>query len=118
MRSRRNPTAKTTVSVGRARSCLTCGSVKHKVLRCPKVQPGEVQRLLEQRFKKLHVAAVAAPDKKDETTRKAICAAVEVYEEISTVCPRTVSFDINGVKALALLDSGADQSVVPPKFLL
>ncbi|RHY26411.1 hypothetical protein DYB32_007632 [Aphanomyces invadans] len=84
----------------------------------PAVQPGEAQRLLEQRFKKSHGAAVAAPDKKDETKRKVMGAAVEVDEKIATVCTRTVSCDINGVKSLALLDSGADQSVVSPTFLL
>ncbi|RHY19910.1 hypothetical protein DYB32_010146 [Aphanomyces invadans] len=111
-------TTKTAAPAVPAKGCLKCGSVEHKVLRCPRVQPGEAQRLLDQRFKKSHGAAVAAPDKKDETKRKVVGAAVEVDEKIATVCPRTVLCDINGVKALALLDSGADQSVVSPTFLL
>ncbi|RHY24886.1 hypothetical protein DYB32_008643 [Aphanomyces invadans] len=110
-------TTKTAAPAVPAKGCLKCGSVEHKVL-CPKVQPGEAQRLLEQRFKKSHGAAVAAPNKKDETKHKVMGAAVEVDEKIATVCPRTVSCDIIGVKSLALLDSGADQSVVSPTFLL
>ncbi|RHY26714.1 hypothetical protein DYB32_007354 [Aphanomyces invadans] len=117
-KTQRHAPPKTTASVAPAKGCLKCGSVEHKVLRCLKEQPGETQRLLEQWFKKPHVAALAAPDEKDETKREIIGAVVEVYEEIATVFPRTVSCDINGVKSLTLLDSGADQSVVSSTLLL
>ncbi|ETV93768.1 hypothetical protein H310_12334 [Aphanomyces invadans] len=93
-------------------------TLRHAQSKKPDGEDDSIGRASQELFDKLHVAAVAAPDKKDETKSKAIGAAVEVYEDISTVCPRTVSFDINGVKALALLDSCADQAVVSPKFLL
>ncbi|RHY81986.1 hypothetical protein DYB35_012517 [Aphanomyces astaci] len=93
------------------------GFEDHKVLKCPKCQPGEAQRLLDQRFKKPHVAAVAAPDKKTDKKTKFIGAAVAANDVVEARAHRTLDCDINGLKATTLLDSGADQSVLSPTFL-
>ncbi|RLO02739.1 hypothetical protein DYB28_013778 [Aphanomyces astaci] len=109
--------AMTATSAPYARGCLKCGSEDHKVLKCPKCQPGEAQRLLDQRFKKPHVAAVAAPDKKTDKKTKFIGAAVAANDVVEARAHRTLDCDINGLKATTLLDSGADQSVLSPTFL-
>ncbi|RHZ02871.1 hypothetical protein DYB31_014859 [Aphanomyces astaci] len=89
-------------------SCLKCGSEYHKVLKCPKCQPGEAHRLLDQ-----PVAAVAAPEQKT----KLIGAAVAANDLVQARPHRTLNCDINSLKATTLLDSGADQSVLSPTFL-
>ncbi|RHY23105.1 hypothetical protein DYB32_009303, partial [Aphanomyces invadans] len=55
---------------------------------------------------------------RDETKRKIIGAAVDIQDALVIDCPRTVAYDVNGVTALALLDSGANHSVVWPTFLV
>ncbi|KAF0712314.1 hypothetical protein As57867_004858, partial [Aphanomyces stellatus] len=97
--------------------CLKCGSAEHKVLQCPKCRPGEAKRLLDERFKKPHVGAVAAPKVKPEEKRKPVAVAVGMWDGEIVSTPRTISCDIYGVKAMALLDSGADQSIVSPAFI-
>ncbi|KAG9409390.1 hypothetical protein AC1031_019644 [Aphanomyces cochlioides] len=89
----------------------------HKVAQCPKCAPGEAQRLLEQRAKRPPVAAntpAAAPSGKPEGKKNVVGATIDVSESKLEVLqePRTVPCTVNGVDALALLDSGADQSVV------
>ncbi|RHY15509.1 hypothetical protein DYB32_010754, partial [Aphanomyces invadans] len=54
---------------------------------------------------------------RDDAKSKIIVAAVGSKDALIIDCPRTVACDVNGVTALALLDSGADQSVVSPTFL-
>ncbi|KAH9121951.1 hypothetical protein AeMF1_006553, partial [Aphanomyces euteiches] len=84
---------------------------------CPKCAPGEAQRLLEQRAKRPPVAATtpaAAPSGKPEGKKNVVGATIDVSGSKLEVLqePRTVPCTVNGVDALALLDSGADQSVV------
>ncbi|RLO06027.1 hypothetical protein DYB28_012590, partial [Aphanomyces astaci] len=62
----------------------------HKLLKCPKCQPGEAQRLLDQRFKKPHVAAVAAPDKKTDKKTKFIGTAVAANDVVEARAHRTL----------------------------
>ncbi|CAK4320380.1 unnamed protein product, partial [Aphanomyces euteiches] len=105
-----------------ARGCLKCGSDDHKVAQCPKCAPGEAQRLLEQRAKRPPVAAntpAAAPSGKPEGKKNVVGATIDVSESKLEVLqePRTVPCTVNGVDALALLDSGADQSVVSPALI-
>ncbi|KAF0683006.1 hypothetical protein As57867_024834, partial [Aphanomyces stellatus] len=63
-----------------SRGCLKCGSAEHKVLQCPKCRPGEAKRLLDERFKKPHVGAVAAPKVKPEEKRKPVAVAVGMWD--------------------------------------
>ncbi|KAH9101369.1 hypothetical protein AeMF1_021888, partial [Aphanomyces euteiches] len=105
-----------------ARGCLKCGSDDHKVAQCPKCAPGEAQRLLEQRAKRPPVAAntpAAAPSGKPEGKKNVVGATIDVSESKLDVLkePRTVPCTVNGLDALALLDSGADQSVVSPALI-
>ncbi|KAH9078958.1 hypothetical protein Ae201684P_020021 [Aphanomyces euteiches] len=105
-----------------ARGCLKCGSDDHKVAQCPKCAPGEAQRLLEQRAKRPPVAAntpAAAPSGKPKGKKNVVGATIDVSESKLEVLqePRTVPCTVNGVDALALLDSGADQSVVSPALI-
>ncbi|RLO03901.1 hypothetical protein DYB28_005045 [Aphanomyces astaci] len=86
------------------RTSWVCNSEDHKVLKCPKCQPGEAQRLLDQRFKKPHVATVAAPDKKTDKKTKFIGAAVAANDVVEARAHRTLDCDINGLKATTLLD--------------
>ncbi|RHY19699.1 hypothetical protein DYB32_010188, partial [Aphanomyces invadans] len=96
--------------------CLKCGSDEHRgyssAPRC-----SQVKRLLDQRFQKPHGASSAASEKRNDAKRKIIGAAVDPQGALVIDFPRTVACDVNGVTALALLDSGADQSVVSPTFL-
>ncbi|RHZ03458.1 hypothetical protein DYB31_014304, partial [Aphanomyces astaci] len=103
--------AMTATSAPYARGCLKCGSEVHKVMKCPKCQPGEAQRILDQRFKKPHVATVAAPDKETDKKTKFIGAAVAANDVVEARAYRTLDCDINRLKATTLLDSGADQSL-------
>ncbi|KAH9078175.1 hypothetical protein Ae201684P_019271 [Aphanomyces euteiches] len=105
-----------------ARGCLKFGSDDHKVAQCPKCVPGEAQRLLAQRAKRPPVAAntpAAAPSGKPEGKKNVVGATIDVSESKLEVLqePRTVPCTVNGVYALALLDSGADQSVVSPVLI-
>ncbi|CAK4860027.1 unnamed protein product, partial [Aphanomyces euteiches] len=105
-----------------ARGCLKCGSDDHKVAQCPKCAPGEAQRLLEQRAKRPPVAAnapAAAPSGKPEGKKNVVGATIDVSESKLEVLqePRTVPCTVKGVDAPALLDSGADQSVVSPALI-
>ncbi|ETV98985.1 hypothetical protein H310_08458 [Aphanomyces invadans] len=53
---------------------------EHRVFKCPKVQPGEAQRLLDQRFKKPHGASSAASDKSSDEHRVFKCPKVQPGE--------------------------------------
>ncbi|KAF0736552.1 hypothetical protein Ae201684P_007026 [Aphanomyces euteiches] len=105
-----------------ARGCLKCGSDDHKVAQCPKYAPGEAQRLLTQRAKRPPVAAntpAAAPSGKPEGKKNVVGATINVSESKLEVLqePRTVPCTVNGLDALALLGSDADQSVVSPALI-
>ncbi|ETV95092.1 hypothetical protein H310_11375 [Aphanomyces invadans] len=101
----------TAAASSRGNGCLKCGSDEHRVFKCPKVQPGEAQLLLDQRFKEPHGASSAASEKRDDAKCKINGTAVDPQDALVIDCPRTVACDVNGVTALALLDSGADQSL-------
>ncbi|CAK4577840.1 unnamed protein product, partial [Aphanomyces euteiches] len=61
----------------------------------------------------------AAPSGKPEGKKNVVGATIDVSESKLEVLqePRTVPCTVNGVDALALLDSGADQSVVSPALI-
>ncbi|RQM28417.1 hypothetical protein B5M09_011143 [Aphanomyces astaci] len=111
------PSARPATGAPHTKGCLRCGSEDHKVLKCPKCPLGEAQRLLHQLFKKPQVAAVAAPDRRDEVKPKVVGAAVDMGETTAVPVLRTLECAINGLKVTTLLDSGADQSVLSPTFL-
>ncbi|RHY20713.1 hypothetical protein DYB32_009970 [Aphanomyces invadans] len=69
---------------------LKCGRDEHRVFKCPK---------------------------RNDAKRKFIGADVDPQDALVIDCPRTIACDVNDVTALALLDSGADKSVVSPTFL-
>ncbi|ETV91956.1 hypothetical protein H310_13605 [Aphanomyces invadans] len=101
------------------KGCLKCGSDDHKVVQCPKCAPGEAHRLLEQRAKRPLVAAntpAAAPSSVPAAKKNVVCAAIDSKKPKleAPQAPRTVRCSVNDMEALALLDSGADQSVVSP----
>ncbi|ETV96688.1 hypothetical protein H310_10006 [Aphanomyces invadans] len=90
----------TAAELSSGNGCLKCGSDEHRG------------------FKKPHGTSSAASEKRDDAKSKIIVAAVGSKDALIIDCPRTVACDVNGVTALALLDSGADQSVVSPTFLV
>ncbi|RHY23322.1 hypothetical protein DYB32_009234 [Aphanomyces invadans] len=105
-----------------AKGRLKCGSDDHKVVQCPKCAPGEAHRLLEQRAKRPPVAAntpAAAPSGMSTAKKNVVGAAIDSKKPKldSSQAPRTVRCYVNGMEALALLDSGADQSVVSPALI-
>ncbi|RHY24482.1 hypothetical protein DYB32_008832 [Aphanomyces invadans] len=105
-----------------AKGCLKCGSDDHKVVQCPKCAPEEAHRLLEQRAKRPPVAAntpAAAPSGMLAAKKNVVGAAIDSKKPKleAPQAPRTVHCSVNGMEALALLDSGADQSVVSPALI-
>ncbi|ETV75061.1 hypothetical protein H257_10660 [Aphanomyces astaci] len=97
--------------------CFKCLSTGHNVFKCPKVADGEA-RLLMDRAK-----AIWAEARGEGKTEKAITIAKEVKtvepsEESAVLCAARVVCTASQAVALdASFDSGADQSVIPPKTL-
>ncbi|RHZ10010.1 hypothetical protein DYB37_006304, partial [Aphanomyces astaci] len=97
--------------------CFKCLSTGHNVFKCPKVADGEA-RLLMDRAK-----AIWAEARGEGKTEKAITIAkemrtVEPSEESAVLCVARVVCTASQAVALdASFDSGADQSVIPPRTL-
>ncbi|RLO09826.1 hypothetical protein DYB28_006295 [Aphanomyces astaci] len=97
--------------------CFKCLSTGHNVFKCPKVADGEA-RLLMDRAK-----AIWAEARGEGKTEKAITIAKEVKtvepsEESAVLCAARVVCTASQAAALdASFDSGAEQSVIPPKTL-
>ncbi|RLN99804.1 hypothetical protein DYB28_001535, partial [Aphanomyces astaci] len=97
--------------------CFKCLSTGHNVFKCPKVADGEA-RLLMDRAK-----AIWAEARGEGKTEKAITIAkemrtVEPSEESAVLCAARVVCTASQAVALdASFDSGADQSVIPPRTL-
>ncbi|RQM22576.1 hypothetical protein B5M09_007402 [Aphanomyces astaci] len=102
---------------GRGGKCFKCLSTGHNVFKCPKVADGEA-RLLMDRAK-----AIWAEARGEGKTEKAITIAKEVKtvepsEESAVLCAARVVCTASQAVALdASFDSGAHQSVIPPKTL-
>ncbi|RHZ30868.1 hypothetical protein DYB31_011071 [Aphanomyces astaci] len=97
--------------------CFKCLSTGHNVFKCPKVADGEA-RLLMDRAK-----AIWAEARGEGKTEKAITIdkevkTVEPSEESAVLCAARVVCTASQAAALdASFDSGAEQSVIPPKTL-
>ena len=88
------------------RTCLKCQSPEHMVWRCPKAGPEEAKTLYEE---------MKAAKKGDIYKKKPISVNGWVGGVIEEL--RTVPCKIGGEHVEAVLDSGADQSVMCPKLV-
>ncbi len=93
-------------SAAPVQACLKCKSVDHLVWKCPRAAPEEAKRLYEE---------LKAASKGEATKKKT--APVNGWVSGSGEELRSVPCKIGGVHVEAVLDSGADQSVMCPRLV-
>ena len=104
-----------TVGAAAARVCLKCKSQEHTVWKCPKAEPGEAHRLWTEQK-----ASGSGGEKKaaDYTSRKTnVATKANGFVSLKSNDLRNVPCQVGQVHLKAVLDSGADQSVVCPRLV-
>ncbi|CAK4196662.1 unnamed protein product, partial [Aphanomyces euteiches] len=103
------------------RVCFKCLSPDHNVFKCPKVVDGEAKLLMEKARAVWRELADKPADKIASKPAKAVnvvkCQSVDNWDLAVGCAARVVCVAGRTVTLAASFDSGADQSVVPPKTL-